>query len=362
VGGEVEITSYRKDIPGHVDIPPQIDGKPVTAITRLGAEHGFDGAFSQSMISSATIPSTVIRIGTQAFGICFHLTSITIPDSVTEIGDDAFYQSNGLRKVTFGKSVRSIGQRAFFACFQLTRVALPDSLQSIGSSAFQGCTGLNRLSFGEDTEFIGEAAFLGCSSLRALVFPSRLSLMDNNCFRKCQSLHTAVFMGNAPTVTANLFDTAIPGFRIFFLPEASGFTTPAWRGFRSAALSRPITPLQRWMLENGLPIDTNPLTRIEGSDVCLLLAYALDLDVERPSAAAALLPDGPARGIRFRGNRRDIRYSVEISSNLSEWTEQGVSLTTPDEDGFRTASTAGSGTRVFFRILVTAPESPAQPD
>ena len=45
------------------------------------------------------IPSTVRKIGKEAFKGCFNLTSITIPESVTEIGDNAFAGCEKLSKV-----------------------------------------------------------------------------------------------------------------------------------------------------------------------------------------------------------------------------------------------------------------------
>ena len=55
-GDSVVITDYPRDILGPVDIPPEINGKPVTTI------------------------------GENAFAWCEGLTSITIPSSVTTIG------------------------------------------------------------------------------------------------------------------------------------------------------------------------------------------------------------------------------------------------------------------------------------
>lgn len=92
VDGTIDIIDYTGDDTGHVDIPGEIDGKPVTAIT--GGAGGANGAFVSSGIISVTIPEGVETIGSFAFGICFNLTSVVIPDTVTIIGRPASYQSN----------------------------------------------------------------------------------------------------------------------------------------------------------------------------------------------------------------------------------------------------------------------------
>ncbi len=65
-----------------LNIPSEIDGKPVTAIA--------DSAFSGSELVGVTLPSSVTEIGWFAFSGSVGLVNITVPASVTSIGYDAF--------------------------------------------------------------------------------------------------------------------------------------------------------------------------------------------------------------------------------------------------------------------------------
>lgn len=58
-------------------------------------------AFSDSGLTSVTIPDSVTSIGNYVFGGCSGLTSVTIPDRVTSIGSSAFSGCTGLKTVFY---------------------------------------------------------------------------------------------------------------------------------------------------------------------------------------------------------------------------------------------------------------------
>jgi len=99
-GNAVTITKYVGKATV-VNIPPTIQGSPVTAIG--------EDAFMNGKITSVTIPNSVKSIGDAAFGSCYSLTSITIPASVTSIGDNAFGSCFNLASVTFQGTIPSSG-------------------------------------------------------------------------------------------------------------------------------------------------------------------------------------------------------------------------------------------------------------
>ncbi len=94
VGSSVTIADYPEDEIGDVEIPNEIDGKPVT---RIGGS-AFSGC---SGLTAVSIPGSVTTIGDGAFSGCSGLTSVSIPEGVTEIGYYAFSGCTSLHSAIF---------------------------------------------------------------------------------------------------------------------------------------------------------------------------------------------------------------------------------------------------------------------
>lgn len=92
---------------GTLEIPAEIDGKPVTVI---GAAAFYGEKFD----------------------------SVVIPDSVTEIAGGAFWKCANLTKVSLPSSVVSLGNHAFADCPQLAEIEIPKELTDIHELAFDG--------------------------------------------------------------------------------------------------------------------------------------------------------------------------------------------------------------------------------
>ena len=370
VDGTVEITGFPKDLEIHVDIPAEIDGKPVVAITGNGATdpNEFEGAFSFSQITSITIPESVTTIGRFAFAVCSNLTSVSIPDSVTAIEDEAFYQCHGLIRVTLGQGVTSIGNLAFFKNSRLAFLNLPGSLTSIGERAFEGCP-FTSLTFGQNLASLGDGAFLDCDSLRSVVFRSTLNFMGAFCFDKCDALTAAVFLGNAPVVSksSNTFTRAASGFVVYFLNGNTGFTTPTWvpanpsggsDGYTTQPLESVPANSEVWLLGHGLPMKTDLNLDPNRDGVDHLMAYALDLD---PNAGFISNPleatlDSNALGFTFFAGKQDVTYTPQTSTDLKNWTSDDVTLSELSSEGRRTASVGTSQPIQFLRLLLALDE------
>ena len=149
--GNVTITRYTGP-GGHITIPAQINGNPVTTIGYYWS-HGVIGAFENRRLTSVSIPNSVTTIGLNAFARN-QLTEITIPDSVISLSG---FFGNKLTSVTIPDSVKTI-QRHAFARNQLTEVIISDSVTTIGWGAFSS-NQLTSIIIPDSVTFIARLAF-----------------------------------------------------------------------------------------------------------------------------------------------------------------------------------------------------------
>lgn len=146
---------------------------------------------------SVTIPSkvvidgktySVVSIADNAFKNCKGLTNITIPSSVVKIGTDAFANS-GLTTIELPSSITSIGFGLFLACSDLVSVKIPSSVESIGESAFVDCTSLTNLELSSSVKTIGVMAFYGCKNLDLVIDNSEDNVeVRPQAFQNCKSV------------------------------------------------------------------------------------------------------------------------------------------------------------------------------
>ena len=146
-------------------------------------------AFNSTQITSVSLPSTVVRVETDAFSGCLLLTSIAVSEnisywsrtynvpnltSITVDSNNTVYNDGngsnciiktandelvlGCKNTTIPNTVVSIGASAFSNCTGLTSITLPDSITYIGSSAFQN-SGLTSINIPKNVNSIESYAF-----------------------------------------------------------------------------------------------------------------------------------------------------------------------------------------------------------
>ncbi len=162
-----------------VEIPAEIDGRPVTGIG--------DGAFKATAnnINAVVIPSSVTYIGDFAFYGCSALTQIVIPDSVTSIGTGAFKDCTALTTVTLSATLKTIGDACFWGCTKLAAVTVPATVTVIGMGAFWNCTALESVTIPASVTEIGDAAFYYCTGLKSAEFLANELTLGEIIFNGC---------------------------------------------------------------------------------------------------------------------------------------------------------------------------------
>ncbi len=147
-----------------------------------------EDAFSNSKLTSISLPQNVTSIGGWAFQNCSSLKDITIPNSVISIGSTAFGDCTSLTSVTISTSVTSIGSSAFMYCSKLESITIPNSVTSIGGSAFLGCSSLAEVTIGKSVESIGDGAFGGCTGLKSIRVEAQTPPQcGSDCFYECST-------------------------------------------------------------------------------------------------------------------------------------------------------------------------------
>lgn len=219
-------TLVSADCEGAVIVPASVvhDGTAYT-VTAIGA-----GAFTDSRLTSLTLPATVVSIGEDAFRRCnylervsvpsvdawlgitfaneyasplsgYHplyigeapLTDLVLPDGVTSLKPYSFFNCSSLERVDLG-GVTEIGAHAFDGCESLSSVTLTAGLRTIGDWAFNICRELPQISIPAGVEYLGQGAFYGCSSLADISLPEGVQVIPALCFAGCISLDTLDFL------------------------------------------------------------------------------------------------------------------------------------------------------------------------
>jgi len=174
---------------------------PTSSLTTIGASV-FYNCFS---LNNFTIPTTVTSIGTEAFGFCSSLTSINIPSGVTTLGFGVFEVCTNLVSVTIPNTMTTIGADVFLQCNNLTTVTFTptSSLTSIGARVFYKCYKLTSISIPSSVTSIGISTF-SYSGLTSITLPSSITIIPVNCFAFCATLASI----SLPNTTTSISDAA----------------------------------------------------------------------------------------------------------------------------------------------------------
>ena len=133
-------------------------------------------------LASATVASSVVP--QEAFMGCTNLTSVTLKNTVTKIDPFAFSQS-GLSSVTIPGSVTEIRERAFGECESLKTVTIEDGVKVIGEEAFCICTSLESIELPKSVTTVKNGAFSSCTSLKNVTVANANINLADNAFVAC---------------------------------------------------------------------------------------------------------------------------------------------------------------------------------
>lgn len=172
VSGAAHITGYLGDDPDVVIsdvITVTSDSGDVTEyiVNYIDTE----SFYGNTLITSISIPDTVVGIGGSAFTGCTNLTEINFSWGLKSINIDAFCSCTSLTTVELPDSLTTMGDEIFAYCSSLESITIPGSVTTVSTSAFAYCTSLTNVVLEEGVTNIGESAFYNCSALETINLP-----------------------------------------------------------------------------------------------------------------------------------------------------------------------------------------------
>ncbi|SHJ09485.1 Leucine rich repeat-containing protein [Rubritalea squalenifaciens DSM 18772] len=352
------LVRYPPGRPGHYNVPP--------GVLYIGS----DSFVTSHKLTSIAFPGGLQGVLYGAFQLCEGLTSIELPEGVQTVGAYAFSKCFLLTTVYLPDTVTTLGYATFQDCWSLETVHLSEGITAIQDRTFEWCQNLQHIVIPGGVETLGSYAFKLCSSLKSVVLPASVTCIEFLTFDGCRNLESAYFLGNAPEAygTQVFFTAYSPGFTIYYLSGNTGFDVEPWTQspgypdapgtvmYNQVEIDQSTYPAASWLLQHRVDYTSSLNSDTNGDGVTLLMEYALQLNPNtsnRNNLPGIELAETTA-GLTFRGDTPGITYEVWTSTNLTDWTQDGVTLSPPGEDGIRTATIERSGrNRAFLQLRVS---------
>lgn len=183
-------------------IPEKIDGYIITEI--------YDAAFYGASVQTVVFPSTLKKIGKQAFDhsdlrsfsfagdetvevgeAAFSETSmeeIIVPANIKEISWACFSNNIYNKSIIIEEGVETIGKFAFSDNQYATSIKIPSTVKTIGENAFAGEMRVQQLTIEEGVSSIERRAFDSVEELTNITLPRSITSIGEEAFIRCDKL------------------------------------------------------------------------------------------------------------------------------------------------------------------------------
>lgn len=185
-----------------VVIPEQIDGYPVTEIGEF--------AFYNEEVQSVVFPSTLTKIGKQAFDLstlkefsfagdqtvevgesafaATDMEEIVVPKNIKNIPKGCFSQSAYAKSIVIEEGVETVGEFGFSTCQNVVSIKIPSTVTDISDYAFTNCIKVKNLIIANGVKNIGFQAFCGLLALTSVTLSKSITSIGEEVFRDCNNL------------------------------------------------------------------------------------------------------------------------------------------------------------------------------
>ena len=157
------------------------------------------------VVIDLTIPAGITTIMPYAFYRC-NFATLNVGNDVNLIRSEAFKQCTNLMSVTIGGNVQTLGNDVFSGCNKLASITFPESVDSIGNSCFVNCKSLTNVVLPDAIDYIAEGLFDGCNGLTNIHLPANLKIIGNISFRACKALEFIEIPYGATSILQSAFN------------------------------------------------------------------------------------------------------------------------------------------------------------
>ena len=200
-------------------------------------------------LKSIVLPSTMKRLGAQAFSSCTSLKEMIIPDGVTVISN-AFLNCKSIERIVIPKTVEIIETTdkqnfeidAFAGCERLKSIevseennnyksidgnlyskngrtlikyavgksqpsfTVPNGVKTIAYCAFKNCNSLEELDMPDSVETVSVLAFFKCINLKKVTLSRDLEKIEGSAFKDCRMLREIIIPQSVKEIERSAFE------------------------------------------------------------------------------------------------------------------------------------------------------------
>ena len=180
-------------------VPSEIDGKVVSTIgSNLYTSKAANVLYFE-------IPSSIVKIGPDAFADLGAMLGIKILSTHLSIGDNSFKNVLALKEIP--GEIDSLGNNVFEGCSNLTSIHFSDQITSIPRYAFKMCSSLKTITLGENVTTISTGAFDNTTGLDTVIFNDKLKTIESGAFAN-SGIKTLHITKNVSSINNNAFRNA----------------------------------------------------------------------------------------------------------------------------------------------------------
>ena len=185
-----------------------VDGDTLT-LTGTGGTYDSSRWFEDTIypdgIKNIIVEDGITSLGNEIFYYFYNVNAIKLPTSLRRIGSNAFEGCKALENLIIPEGVTELGENSCRACLNLKSISLPSTLKKITCFSIDDNLPVESIELAEGIEIIGRESFWNMNKLKTIIIPDSVTKIEESAFDGCTSLEKIVL----PSKLTSL------GYRVF---------------------------------------------------------------------------------------------------------------------------------------------------